>query len=252
MKNTILFLLAGILLYSCTPHMIPCICIDSRDYKIYKTVTIGEQTWMAENMAYLPSVSLSTDGSWTEPYYYVYGYEGTNIAAAKATDNYKMYGVLYNWVAAMAGATDSNTSSGRVQGICPEGWHLPSDAEWTQLATYLADNGYNYDGTTGGGHTKVAKALASIYGWNESSAEGAVGNTDFPEYRNKSRFSALPGGYCSPNTPFKNLGICGYWWSTTESNTEFVYIRRILYNMEQVMQGTGNKICGFSVRCVKD
>ncbi len=244
MKKLILVLCTGMLLYSCTPHVIPCICIDSRDYRVYKTITIGEQTWMAENLAYLPSVSNSTDGSWTEPYYYVYGYEGTDVKEAKKTENYKKYGVLYNWSALM-----------KEEGICPKGWHLPSDDEWDQLTNYLADNGFNYDGTTGGGRTKVAKSLASTYGWNESSEEGeegAVGNIDYPSYRNKSRFSALPGGYCSPNTPFKNLGICGYWWSATESNTEFVYIRRILYNMEQVLQGTGNKICGFSVRCIKD
>jgi uncharacterized protein (TIGR02145 family) len=84
---------------------------------VYKTVLIGKQWWMAENLAYLPVVNLPTEESVTNPYYYVYDYIGEDVDAAKATDNYKTYGVLYNWTAAMA--------------ACPAGWHIPSDAEWT-------------------------------------------------------------------------------------------------------------------------
>lgn len=241
MKKFILVLCAGMLLHSCVPDVIPTLCIDWRDSRAYIAVTIGSQVWMAENLAYLPSVSKSTDGSRTEPHYYVYGYEGTDVEEAQRTENYKKYGVLYNWSAVM-----------QEKGICPKGWHLPSDDEWNQLVNYLADNGYNFDGTTGGAGAKVAKALSGTYGWDESSKEGAVGNDDYPAYRNKSRFSALPGGFCSPNTPFKNLGNTGYWWSTTEKDSEFTFIRRILYNSEQVVQSSGNKICGFSVRCVRD
>lgn len=134
---------------------------------------------MAENLAYLPSVVGPATDSETEPYYYVYGYDGTDVEEAKATENYQTYGVLYNWSAALT--------------ACPEGWHLPSDAEWTQLENYLANNGHNYDGTKGGVGAKIAKSLASETGWNSSSVEGAIGNTGFPEYRNKSGFSALPG-----------------------------------------------------------
>jgi uncharacterized protein (TIGR02145 family) len=73
---------------------------------------------------------------------------------------------------------------------CSDGWHLPSIAEWTKLKNYLAGNGYNFDGTIGG--NKIAKALASTSGWDSSSKIGAVGNTDYPEKRNATGFSALP------------------------------------------------------------
>jgi uncharacterized protein (TIGR02145 family) len=107
---------------------------DTRDGHVYKTVTIGNQVWLAENLAYLPAISPSSAGSETEPYYYVYDYEGTDMASAKNNANYATYGVLYNWTAAMV--------------ACPPGWHLPTDAEWTELENYLIANGYNYDGTT--------------------------------------------------------------------------------------------------------
>lgn len=95
---------------------------------------------MAENLKYLPSFKEPpSGGSALGLYYYVYGYDGTSIADAKATENYGTYGVLYNWRAA--------------QDACPDGWHLPSDEEWEQLTVYLGDNGYNYDGSTGGGYS---------------------------------------------------------------------------------------------------
>jgi uncharacterized protein (TIGR02145 family) len=85
----------------------------------YPIVGIGSQCWMAKNIAYLPSVVGPGTGSETISYYYVYGYNGTDVSAAKATSNYTTYGVLYNWTAA-------NTA-------CPSGWHLPTDAEFTTL-----------------------------------------------------------------------------------------------------------------------
>ena len=84
----------------------------------YPTVRIGDQCWFSENCRYLPEVSPPIEGSETDPYYYVYGYEGTDLAAAKSTENYALYGVLYNWPAVMT------------EGICPSGWHIPTDFEW--------------------------------------------------------------------------------------------------------------------------
>ncbi|GAG76549.1 unnamed protein product, partial [marine sediment metagenome] len=103
---------------------------DTRDGHIYPTVRIGNQWWMAENLAYLPSISPHWYTSYTEPYYYVYGCEETTVSEAKTTINYQTYGVLYNWAATMDGAESSNTNPSDVQGVCPDGWHLPSDAEW--------------------------------------------------------------------------------------------------------------------------
>jgi len=211
---------------------------DSRDGKVYKTVAIGSQMWMAENLAYLPYVVGPGTGSATEPYYYVYGYDGADVVAAKATFTYATFGVLYNWKAALS--------------ACPDGWHLPSDAEWTQLENYLADNGHNYDGTTGGGRDKIAKSLASASGWNSGSGTGTVGNTDYPAYRNKSGFTALPGGYRYYGGTFSSIGSNDNWWSSTESSTNSAWLRYLYYNDSGVSRTRDAKESGFSVRCLRD
>ncbi|MBT3748463.1 MAG: hypothetical protein HOG34_05710, partial [Bacteroidetes bacterium] len=100
-------------------------CIDS-DGRVYETIQIGNQLWMAENLAYLPLVNSLSDGSVSQPKYYVYDYNGTSLSVAKTTDNYESYGVLYNWEAAKM--------------ACPEGWHLPNDEEWKKLEKYLGMN----------------------------------------------------------------------------------------------------------------
>jgi len=217
---------------------------DSRDGIVYKTVTIGEQVWMAENLAYLPSVVGPATESYTAPYYYVYGYDGTSVATAKATSNYTTYGVLYNWPAALT--------------ACPEGWHLPSDEEWTQLETYLANNGHNYDGSVGGDNfrDKIAISLASATGWDAyaSTNPGAIGNTNpaYDAYRNKSGFSALPGGYRNYTGEFFYIGIYGTWWSSTVANTSIAWPRYLYYNLSDVNKYGSSKENGFSVRCLRD
>jgi len=217
---------------------------DSRDGIVYKTVTIGEQVWMAENLAYLPSVVGPATESNTAPYYYVYGYDGTSVATAKATTNYQTYGVLYNWPAAMT--------------ACPEGWHLPSDEEWTQLETYLANNGHNYDGSVGGDNfrDKIAISLASATGWDAyaSTNPGAISNTNtaYDAYRNKSGFSALPGGCRRYYGKFDSIGIYGYWWHSPEYRKTIAWLRRLTSDTSYVHRGDYPKEAGFSVRCLRD
>jgi uncharacterized protein (TIGR02145 family) len=207
---------------------------DSRDGHVYKTIKIGNQTWMAENLAYLPSVSPSSSVSNTDPYYYVYDYQGINVAAAKQNANYTTYGVLYNWPAAKA--------------ACPPGWHLPTDAEWTALENYLIANGYNYDGTTTG--NKIAKSLAATTHWNTYSETGTIGNN--LSLNNKSGLSALPGGYRYGNGNFYDVGNYGYWWSSTEGNSNDAWDRHLYYNYSNVGRSGNYKEYGFSVRCVRD
>ena len=225
---------------------------DTRDGNVYKTVIIGNQTWMTENLRYLPSVAEPGSGSTTMAYYYIYGYKGTDLPNALAVPAYSEYGVLYNWTAAMAEAAGSNSNPSGVRGVCPAGWHLPSDAEWEQLMDYLADNGYNCDGTTGGGGEKLGKAMAATSGWESSSNAGSPGNTDFPEYRNKSGFTALPGGYRDSDGTFGNMGLSGYWWSATTLNNDTTRFRSMNYNNISVVQGSNSKELGYSVRCVRD
>lgn len=210
---------------------------DLRDGNIYNTVTIGDQIWMSENLKYLPKVQGPEVYSIYAYHCYVYGYFGTDVDEAKSTSNYEKYGVLYNLTAA--------------KNSCPEGWRLPNDADWSELENYLVNNGYNFDGTVGGGTSKIAKALASSSGWLYSSNVGAIGNNDYPEYRNKSGFNALPGNYCGGGS-FQNISK-GYWWSATASSTPYYSSYMSLnYNWSSVERGFFSNDYGFSVRCIKD
>ena len=208
--------------------------IDSRDGNEYNWVQIGDQVWMAENLAYLPSVNMVADGSEDAAgsYYYVYGYDGTNVADAKATDNYATYGVLYNWTAAMDGEASSTTNPSGIQGVCPAGWHLPSDAEWTELTDYLGGEEF------AGGKLKET-----------GTTHWASPNTDAT---NETGFTALPGGLRNNNGTFDNIGYLGYWWSATENYTYTAWYRGMAFNGTNVGRLNNNKEVGFSVRCVRD
>ena len=205
---------------------------DLRDDKTYSYKTIGTQVWMTENLAYLPSVVGPGTGSASTAYYYVYGYDGTDVATAKATANYTTYGVLYNWTAAMNGVASSDSNPSGVQGACPEGWHLPSDAEWTTLSDYLGGISY------AGGKLKEA-GTAHWTGPNT----GAT---------NESGFTALPGGYRRNDGIFYFIGSNGYWWSSTDHNTSSAWYRNLCNSYSDVFRYTSTKDIGFSVRCVRD
>jgi len=206
--------------------------IDSRDGNEYNWVQIGDQVWMAENLKYLPSVVGPGTGSNTTAYYYVYGYDGTNVADAKATDNYATYGVLYNWTAAMNGEASSTTNPSGIQGVCPAGWHLPSDAEWTELTDYL------------GGESVAGGKLKET-----GTTHWASPNTGAT---NETGFTALPGGFRLSNGTFNDIGYLGYWWSATEYNATYAWYRSMYYNLSNVFRNYDDKEVGFSVRCVRD
>jgi len=208
---------------------------DARDNQTYRIVTIGSQTWMAENLKYLPSVVGPRTGSKTTPHYYVYGYNGTNVTDAKATANYNTYGVLYNWPAAMNGAASSTTNPSGVQGVCPDGWHLPSNAEWTELTGYLGENA-----------GRKLKATGTIEAGTGLWYDPNTGAT------NETGFTALPGGYRGSYGAFVNIGYYGYWWSATEYDTFYAWSRYMYFNGSSVYRSSYDKEVGFSVRCVRD
>ncbi|HOD89133.1 MAG TPA: FISUMP domain-containing protein [Bacteroidales bacterium] len=204
--------------------------VDERDNREYSWVKIGEQVWMAENLKYLPSVVGPGTGSNTEAYYYVYDYDGTNVDAAKATENYATYGVLYNWTAAMAGAVSSDANPSGVQGICPDGWHLPSDAEWTQLKDYLGENA--------GGKLKEVGTTH----W----ADPNTGAT------NESGFTALPGGGRSHEGNFYDVGNLGVWWFSTEYESDKAWGWYLGNSNSGIFSGYGYRNEDYSIRCVRD
>ncbi len=223
------------------------IITDSRDGNTYNTVSICTQRWMKENLAYLPSVSPSSAGSEITPYYYVYDYEGTDVNAAKATSNYQTYGVLYNWPAAMAGSGSSNSVPSGVQGICPNGWHLPGDEEWKVLEGEV-DGTYGYpdpewDGT----------------GWRGTDAGGNLKEIGYTHWSspnagatNSSGFTALAGGYRDYNGFFDSNGYSAHFWSSAQYYSNRAWNRYLYYNIDLVYRYNNYKESGFSVRCLKD
>ena len=190
--------------------------IDERDAQVYKAVTIGDQIWMAENLAYLPSVSPPSEGSYTEPNYYVYDYQGTSVSEAKATVNYQTYGVLYNWTASLD--------------ACPSFWHLPSDDEWKELEMYLGMS------------------------QSDADSEGYRGTNEGDQLRatNNYGFSALLGGYRSIHDHFDYFGIDARWWSSSEYDTNNAWDRMLRNPHSEVHRQMQDKRYGFSVRCLLD
>lgn len=199
-----------------TTDSFPGSFIDSRDGKKYHWVKIGDQIWTAENLAYLPSVNPSLSGSETTAYYYVSGYEGNTVGEAKAAANYATYGVLYNWAASKS--------------ACPDGWHLPTDANWTALTDFL--------GESPGGKLKE-KGDAH---W-ESPNLGAT---------NESKFTALPGGYRYYSGGFTHLTVVATFWTATDEGDSHAWNRQLQDNDSRVFRDYDYKSSGYSVRCLKN
>ena len=209
-----------------TFNFVPCTDPDNKSYAV---VQIGKQLWMAENLAYLPKVSPASDGSDKTQFCYVYGYNGKDITEAKATVNYQKYGVLYNWAAAMNGSVSSNLNPSGVKGICPEGWHLPSDDECTELEN------------TVGGSSVAGKKLKSKSGWNSDDKR-----TD--EYG----FNALPAGHRYYGATFFGNGSNASFWTATKKDAVYGFSRSIDYNYEDIEHSESIEDSGFSIRCIKD
>ncbi|GEM_PF-667108 len=216
---------------------------DERDGHEYKWVKIGDQIWMAENLAYLPSVS-PPQLSGTEPHYCVYEYFGTDVSEAKATANYSTYGVLYNWIAAMAGAGSSSANPSGVQGISPDGWHLPSDAEWKQLEMFLGMGQSEADEIFWRGTNEGSKLAGNANLWLD-------GLLELDPVFEETGFMGIPGGY-SGSSSFAGIGQIGYYWSTTEDTQSFAWHRRLGYARTNIYRAGDYKTPGFSVRCIKD
>ncbi len=222
---------------------------DARDTNTYNTVLIGSQCWMAENLAYLPSVTQPTISSIFDPHFYVYYYNGTDVSAAKASPFYSLYGVLYNWIASMDGDTSSNSVPSGVQGICPDGWHLPSDAEWIILEG-TADSKYPpadpiWQGTGLRGLDAGKNLKSATSEWNLDPANAGI---------DKFGFTALPAGRLSPFNPgFVSEGSGGFFRTSREKGFVSVYIHNFYYSSIQSRRDdTFDKTEGASVRCVKD
>jgi uncharacterized protein (TIGR02145 family) len=199
----------------------------------YSTIQIGNQCWFSENCRYLPSVSPSTESSYTDPLYYVYNYQGIDEYDASSTSEYIDYGTLYNHKAIIT------------PGICPSGWHIPTDSEFMELEMFLDMSQVDASSSGWRGVDQEGDKLKSNVGWN------AGGNGS-----NSSAFTALPGGHLIFSSipmynGFGDLGTGGNWWTLPEIGETTTYRRHLKYNTDQIYKDTYSKISGFSARCIK-
>ena len=215
---------------------LPCGNTVSYDGVTYNTVQIGNQCWFKENLRttkYNDGTSITNvtdNATWTSTT------SGAYCCYSNNTSNCTTYGALYNWYAVNTGK------------LCPSGWHVPSDAEWTTLTNYLSANSTYWCGSNS---SNIAKSLASTTSWNSSTTTCAVGNN--LSANNSTGFSALPGGYrYFSDGSFDNLSYYGYWWSSTENAGSNAWRRYLYYYYANVARSLSDKGNGFSVRCLRD
>ena len=208
---------------------------DDRDGKTYKTVTIGDQTWMAENLNY----------AYTGVPYNNFGYTSDSTSWCYDNDpaNCTKYGRLYTWSAAMD-SVGTWTTNGKgcgynktcsptypVRGVCPEGWHLPDTTEWNTLFSAV------------GGEYTAGRVLKSQTVWKIY--EGIINEDSFG-------FSALPAGYRNYDGYYYDEGNYAYFWSSTEYVSNLAYLMSLYYLDDYAHLSNRNKDFGRSVRCLKD
>jgi uncharacterized protein (TIGR02145 family) len=196
--------------------------ISDIDGNVYRTVNIGNQQWMAENL----KVNRYNDGTdilnepdpnkWSSLKTGAWAYYENN------KNEYAKYGKLYNWYA----VSPDNKN------VCPTGWHVPTDAEWTILTEYL------------GGASVAGGKMKEVGTTNWTSPNAGANNV--------SLFSALPGGVRGDNGNCVEIGLGGFWWSSSDFNTKFAWYRYLLNSSGNAIKNNFIKEFGLSVRCLKD
>lgn len=221
------------------------------DGNVYPTITIGTQVWMAENLkttkysngdliGTTTPATLVIEGEITPEYQWAYAGNEKNVV---------IQGRLYTWYV----ATDSRN-------VCPTGWHVPSDAEWTILTDYLIKKGYGYGGGYNG--MDIAKSMAATSGWVADKIPGSAGNDQASN--NSTGFTALPSGGRLEDGKFYDLGHVGCWWSTTGTDgfmqclsgvsvkAQGGLFRDIYHDYCYVNSYSNNAHYGMSIRCLRD
>lgn len=208
------------------------------DGNAYNVIKIGDQIWMAENLRttkYRNGESIETttpatldiSGEVSPKYQWAYNGDESNVTTL---------GRLYTWYA----MSDSRN-------VCPSGWHVPTDSEWTILTEYLTNNGSGYQGSG----SDIGKSMAAISGWRTDPTAGNVGNDQGSN--NSSGFTALPGGSRWPNGNFVYIGDDGYWWCSSVYPVSAGRYMNFYSNSVSRSIGSGPiGGAGSSVRCLKD
>ncbi len=214
--------------------------VTDYDGNKYDAIRLGNQVWMASNLrtTHYADGDAIDEGTATN-YHHAYYYKPNGVPTS--------YGYFYNKKAAVRDSESSESNPSGVQGVCPNGWHVPSNAEWEQLLNYCASKAeYTCNGSTTG------KAMASVEGWNASIYECAPGYE--PSSNNASGFNATPTGYFSGvENNFTPLGIiCNFWGATGCDYCTYAYSYGMTYNGKSLSRSERENNEGLSVRCVKD
>ena len=210
-------------------HGVTCTSFSCGDNVIfeddsYSTVQIGGQCWFSENLRYLPEVTGNTHSN-EMPTYSVPHYYGSSVEEAKSSLWYSVFGVQYNWHAVATG------------GLCPTGWHVPSDAEWTELVDFIGGPG-------NGGKLKEVGTTSDNSGWWNDPNLGA--SDEFG-------FGARAAGALGGGGGFFNQFAIGYYWSSTDVPfTNDAWHRWVNFDSGSINRSYYYKADGFSVRCIKD
>jgi uncharacterized protein (TIGR02145 family) len=200
--------------------------MTDQEGNVYKTIMIGTQEWMAENLntsVYRNGDAIPTnldDAIWQGTTSGAWAYYNNDASYACP------YGKLYNWYACVD-----------ARQLCPVGWHVPTDAEWTVLTDFLGGE------AVAGGKMKTTGTIEAATGLWYSPNTGAT---------NSSGFSGAPGGVRFGNGDYGNIGGNGYWWSSSESGSSYAWYRGLSYGSDGANRNYGFKQVGFSVRCLRD
>jgi uncharacterized protein (TIGR02145 family) len=220
--------------------------VSDIDGNAYATIEIGTQVWMAENLKVshypdgTPITQISDEAEWNDMTPDVQAYCWYN----NLTEYSDTSGALYTWAAAMNGELSSDTVPSGVQGVCPDGWHLPSDAEWKILEMFLG----------------MTQADADNYDWRGSDEGGQLKETGFSNWAfpntggsNSSGFTTVPGGFRSAKGVFYSVDQnAAFWSSKAEEGLDNAWYRTLHYDREQVYRQYNDMRLGLSVRCLKD
>lgn len=206
----------------------PVTDVDGNNYNV---TSIGNQIWMAENLkttrysdgTLIPLVN--TTGTWNALTVTSKAYCWYN----DNTSNKDIYGAYYTWSAVMNTSSGSTSNPSGVQGVCPTGWHLPSNSEWDELMTYLG---------VAGGKLKESGTAHWL-----SPNTGAT---------NEASYTALPAGWRFIDGAFAESGRVAWWWSSTEWSINYAWFYSVISGNQDMTSGSYNKWLGLSVRCIKD
>ena len=216
--------------------------VTDQDGNSYPYLTYDDQIWTVKNA----EVVTYRDGTTIPQVTDATEWSNLTTGAWCYYDNDPTKGKLYNWYAVMGvHDTDPNTPN---KEFAPEGWHVPTDSEWTTLESYLISNGYNYDDTTT--ENKIAKAMASTTGWISYTTAGAPGNDQ--STNNSSGFNAFPEGSRSWDGSFSGEGDSANFWSSTEYSANVAWGRYLIYYNSSLSRDNNLERNGFSVRFVRD